>query len=426
METYGKILLIAMPAFLCLVLLEKLYGWARGRDTVSNMDMVSSLSSGVTNVTKDVLGLSVAIIGYGWLVRHLAVTHIESGFLTYAVAFIVLDFQGYWVHRIDHEYNLFWNSHIVHHSSEEYNLACALRQSVSTFFRVFTFFLVPAAVLGVPEQVIAVVAPLHLFAQFWYHTRHIGKMGFLEKIIVTPSHHRVHHAINPEYIDKNYSQIFIFWDKLFGTFQEETPDIQPVYGITRPVSTWNPIKINFQHLWLLARDAWRTRSYKDKVRVWFMPTGWRPDDVTAEHPVFKITDVYRFEKYAPRASTALHVWAWVQLVALLLLVSYLFGNIATIGKPDMFIYGLFIFLMVYAYTDLLDRNPMAIVSEVMKCGLGLYLVWSTGDWFGISAKYPHSGTAVVIYLLISLFVTTYFVVRHRREDQTSSFTSLAS
>jgi alkylglycerol monooxygenase len=426
METYGKILLIAMPAFLCLVLLEKLYGWARGRDTVSNMDMVSSLSSGVTNVTKDVLGLSVAIIGYGWLVRHLAVTHIESGFLTYAIAFIVLDFQGYWVHRIDHEYNFFWNSHIVHHSSEEYNLACALRQSVSTFFRIFTFFLLPAAVLGVPEQVIAVVAPLHLFAQFWYHTRHIGRMGFLEKIIVTPSHHRVHHAINPEYIDKNYSQIFIFWDKLFGTFQEEKPDIPPVYGITRPVSTWNPIKINFQHLWLLARDAWRTRSFKDKVRIWFMPTGWRPEDVAAEHPVYKITDVYHFEKYAPRASTALHVWAWVQLVALLLLVSYLFGNIAAIGKPDMFIYGLFIFLMVYAYTDLLDRNPLAIASEVMKCGLGLYLVWSTGDWFGVSAKYPHAGTAVVIYLLFSLFVSAYFVVRHRREDQSSSFTSLAS
>lgn len=417
METYGKILLIAMPAFLVLVLLEKLYGWARGNDTVSNMDMVSSLSSGVTNVTKDVLGLSIAIIGYGWLVRHLAVMHIESGFWTYFIAFMVLDFQGYWVHRIDHEYNLFWNSHIVHHSSEEYNLACALRQSVSTFFRIFTFFLLPAALLGVPEQVIAVVAPLHLFAQFWYHTRHIGRMGFLEKIIVTPSHHRVHHAINPEYIDKNYSQIFIFWDKLFGTFQEERDDIPPVYGITRPVSTWNPIKINFQHLWLLIQDAWRTGSLKDKARIWFMPTGWRPDDVAARYPVNKIGDVYHFQKYAPRASTALQVWTWVQLVVLLLLISYLFGNIAAIGKPDMFIYGLFIFLMVYAYTDLMDRNPAAIVTESMKCALGLYMVWSTGDWFGISAKFPHAGAVVVVYLLASLLVTAYFVLRHRREDR---------
>jgi sterol desaturase/sphingolipid hydroxylase (fatty acid hydroxylase superfamily) len=124
--------------------------------------------------------------------------------------------------------------------------------------------LLPAALLGVPPTVIAVVAPLHLFAQFWYHTRHIGKMGFLEKIIVTPSHHRVHHAINKEYIDKNYGQIFIFWDKMFGTFQEELKEVPAVYGITRPVQTWNPLKINFLHMWLLMKDAWYTRSWKDK------------------------------------------------------------------------------------------------------------------------------------------------------------------
>ena len=129
MEQYGKILLFAMPAFLVLVLLEKWYGWYKGKDTVRNMDMVSSLSSGVTNVTKDVLGLSVAVLGYGWLVQKVALTHIGSGFLTFLVAFIVLDFSGYWVHRIDHKVNFFWNAHIVHHSSEEFNLACALRQS---------------------------------------------------------------------------------------------------------------------------------------------------------------------------------------------------------------------------------------------------------------------------------------------------------
>jgi alkylglycerol monooxygenase len=185
------------------------------------------------------------------------------------------------VHRIAHQVNFFWNKHAIHHSSEDFNLACALRQSVSSFVNLFTFFLLPAAMLGVPTEVIGIVAPLHLFAQFWYHTQHISKMGILEKIIVTPSHHRVHHAINPEYMDKNISQIFIFWDKLFGTFQEELPDVPPVYGITRPAQTWNPITINFQHLWLLIQDAWRARSWWDKLRIWFMPTGWRPADVEA-------------------------------------------------------------------------------------------------------------------------------------------------
>ena len=218
METYGKIILIAMPAFLLLVLFEKWYGWYRGKETVRTLDMISSLSSGITNVTKDVLGLSLVVISYEWMVNKLAITQVPNGFFTYLIAFIALDFAGYWIHRIAHEYNIFWNNHIIHHSSEDFNLACALRQSISSIIKIFTVFLLPAAILGVPGQVIAIVAPLHLFAQFWYHTQHIGKMGFLENIIVTPSHHRVHHAINKEYMDKNYGQIFIIWDKLYSNY----------------------------------------------------------------------------------------------------------------------------------------------------------------------------------------------------------------
>lgn len=406
-----------MPVFLVLVLLEKWYGWYKGMDTVRNMDMISSLSSGITNVTKDVLGLSFAIISYGWMVDKLAITHIDSGFLTFFIAFITLDFSGYWVHRIAHEYNIFWNNHIVHHSSEEFNLACALRQSISVFFRIFTFFLLPAAVLGVPQEVIAIVGPLHLFAQFWYHTQHIGKMGFLEKIIVTPSHHRVHHAINPIYLDKNYSQIFIFWDKIFGTYQEELKDVPPVYGITRPVQTWNPIKINFQHLWLLIKDAWRTQNFKDKFRIWFMPTGWRPADVNEKYPMNKITDVYHFDKYDPKASKELHIWCWIQLIFMLAFISYFFGNIATIGSPGIFYYGGFIFLGIYAITDLMDRNSSAILWETAKNIFGFYLIYNQGDWFGSEALFPGIKMFVMAYFVISTLVSAYFVIRHYKEDQ---------
>jgi len=175
MEVYGKILLVAMPAFLVLVLFEKWYGWFRGRDTYGHLDMISSLSSGITNVVKDVLGLSISILSYRWLVDRVAVYQVEDTFLTYFVAFMALDFSGYWTHRLAHEVNFFWNKHAIHHSSEEFNLACALRQSISSFVNLFTILLLPAALLGVPPQVIGVVAPLHLFAQFWYHTRHIGK-----------------------------------------------------------------------------------------------------------------------------------------------------------------------------------------------------------------------------------------------------------
>ena len=417
MEIYGKILLIAMPAFLVLVLFEKWYGWRKGFDTVGNMDMISSLSSGVTNVTKDVLGLSIALISYGWLVDHLAVTSIKATWLTYVIAFVALDFAGYVVHALDHRINFFWNSHIVHHSSEEYNLACALRQSVSVFVRLFVVLLLPAALLGVPKEVIAVVAPLHLFAQFWYHTRHIGKLGFFEKFMVTPSHHRVHHAINPEYMDKNYGQIFIFWDKIFGTFQEELKEVPAVYGVTRPVGTWNPIKINFMHMGLLVKDAWHAKSWKDKFRIWFMPTGWRPADVEERFPVYKIEDVYDFEKYDTAYSKPFLVWTWMQLIVLLLMVSWLFGNIATIGSPAMFVYGAFIFLFVYAITELMDGSRAAFIWGLLCAAIGATILLYTGDWFGLGAVSPLAKYFILIYFIISAAGTLWFTFGKRSSDK---------
>ena len=420
MEAYGQILLIAMPAFFVLVLLEKAWGIWKGKDTVPVTDMIASLSSGITNVTKDVLGLSVAVISYQWLFNQFSFFTIEATWAVYVIAFFALDFAGYWTHRIAHEYNIFWNNHIVHHSSEEFNLACALRQSISSIFKIFAIFLLPAAFLGVPPEVIGVVAPLHLFAQFWYHTQHIRSLGFLEKIIVTPAHHRVHHAINPEYLDKNYGQIFIFWDKWFGTFQEEREDIPAVYGVTRPVQTWNPIKINFMHLWLLIQDAWRAKNWADKLKIWFMPLGWRPSDVAAKYPVAKIQDVYRFDKYNPELNAGMRIWSFGQLIVLLLLLSYLFSNLAAIGAPGIFYYGGFVFLTVFAYTELMDRNPLAWCWETLKSSYALYFVFTTGDWFGLNAQFPGAVYAFVGYLVISTLSSLLFSLQKPNTSSSSS------
>lgn len=417
MEAYGKILLIAIPFFLAFVLFEKWFGWYKKNDTVRQMDMISSLSSGITNVTKDVLGLGIVIISYTWLVNKIAVIHFKPGIWVYIVAFIALDFAGYWVHRISHRYNIFWNNHIIHHSSEEFNLACALRQSIAELVKIFTVFLLPAALLGVPANVIAVVAPIQLFAQFWYHTQHINKMGWLENIIVTPSHHRVHHAINSRYIDKNFAQIFIIWDKLFSTFQEELPDVKPIYGITRPVRTWNPIKINFIHVWLLAKDAWYAEKWKDKFRIWLMPTGWRPADVAEKFPVYKIEDVYNFEKYAPDYSNELLVWSWIQLIMLLLTTSYLFANIATIGSPAIFVYGLFIFLSVYSFTELMDRNKFALVWEVLKNVTGFAIIYKMGGWFLSSPDVTWMNIPILAWFILSTLITSWFVFIEFKSEQ---------
>jgi len=420
METYGKILMIAMPLFLLFVLFEKWYGWKKGFETVHTLDMISSLSSGVTNSTKDVLGMSVAILSYSWLEDHFAITHVQSGFWVYFIAFITLDFAGYWVHRNAHTFNFFWNSHIVHHSSEEFNLACALRQSISVFFRIFAFLLIPAAIFGVSPKVIAIVAPLHLFAQFWYHTRHIKNMGWLEYIIVTPAHHRVHHAINPEYLDKNYGQVLIIWDRMFGTFVKEREDIPAVYGITRPVQTWNPIKINFMHLWLLAKDAYYAKSWKDKFRIWMMPLGWRPNDVLEKYPVYKIDDVFHFEKYNTPASPLMKSYLWFQLFSMLLIVSYLFGNVASIGHTNIFIYGGFIFVQVYALTELMDRNKNAWILESIKNIAAIYWIFHFGDWFGSNSISTLIAPALIVYFMFST-IAVYYFSKEKLNYETASF-----
>lgn len=400
-----------MPLFLLLIIIEKAYGYFRGNDTAPLMDTVSSLSSGITNATKDVLGISISILSYEWMVSKVALFTIENTIITYIFAFFVIDFYGYWTHRWSHQINIFWNKHAIHHSSEEFNLACALRQSISSFINLFTFLLLPAAFLGVPPKVIAIVLPLHLFLQFWYHTKHIGKMGFLEKIIVTPSHHRVHHAINKEYLDKNHGQIFIFWDKWFGTFQEELKEVPPVFGITRPAQTWNPIKINFQHLWLLIQDAWRAENWKDKLRIWFMPTGWRPEGFEEKYPVHKIENVYNFEKYNPKHSSFLTYYSIVQLFMTLGFVSLLFANVGTIGLPSIFVYGLFILITIYSQTELMDTNANAYFFELYRMLLGFGILFIYGDWFRLNTTLDFSNYVIGIYFLVSFVFSYYFSIR---------------
>jgi len=264
MTFYTKSLFIAIPSFIILIIIEMIVARRRGMKVNSHADMISSLSSGMTNTIKDALKFSIVIISYAWVVEKITIYKLEPMWLAVLVAFIVQDFSSYWIHRLNHRVNLFWNRHIIHHSSEEFNLACALRQSISSTFEFSAALMLPAALLGVPWEIFAILGPLHLFMQFWYHTRLIDKMGILEYILITPSHHRVHHAINPEYLDRNYGQIFIVWDKVFNTFQPELKSIEPVYGTLRPVSTWNPIIINFKHLWQLIKDAWHAEKFIEK------------------------------------------------------------------------------------------------------------------------------------------------------------------
>lgn len=420
METYATALSYAIPGFIVLILIE--YGISRFKKVRVNeaMDTIASISSGITNTLKTLMGLAVIIISYDWMVDHIALVKINSSLTVYALTFIGLDFAGYWSHRFNHTINVFWNRHIIHHSSEEYNLACALRQNISAIFSIYFFLYIPLALIGIPAKVVALVAPIHFFAQFWYHTRLINKMGFLEHFLVTPSHHRVHHAINDEYLDKNYSEIFIIWDKLFGTFQEELPEKPAVYGVKKPVNTWNPILINYLHFWGILKDAWRTKLWWDKFRIWFMPTGWRPQDMIEKHPISYTQNPYTRKKYTTEGSMLLKVWSWLQLSITVLLMYYLLISIGDLSFIQIVNYSIFLMLSIFAYTSLMDRHIVAVYSELIKAGLSIFLIIEgDGSWFGIDKFLPNSTYIIALYIALSLFLTFYFHFIERKQGAPS-------
>ena len=406
---YITTLNFAIPFFIALIAIEIFFSKVYNKDyVIRSMDTLSSLCSGLTNIVKDVLGLTIIIVSYSYMVDNLAIFNIESSLLVYVIAFIGIDFAGYWVHRINHSINYFWNHHIIHHSSEEFNLACALRQSISNFFSISFIFLIPTALIGVPAEVVGVLAPLHLFAQYWYHTRLIGKLGFLENIIVTPSHHRVHHAINKEYLDKNLSQVFIIWDKLFGTFQEELDDVPPVYGVKRPLRSWNPIKINFSHLFLLIRDTWRTTNFIDKFKIWFMPTGWRPEDVEKKYPIKSIDSVYDYKKYYPILSKELQYWSWYQFIVVFIFIMFFINNLHIISFTDATLFATFIFTCIYSLTSLMDKEKNSWIAEFIKLTFGFLLLVYTNNFTELEMIIPFHEIIISSYLIISFLVVTYF------------------
>lgn len=387
------------------------------KDVYKPLDAIAGMSSGLTNNVKSILKLTIVIISHNWLVNHIALFSMSVTPLTYVLCFIGFDFAYYWKHRWAHEINFLWNRHLVHHSSEEFNLSAAMRQPVSGFIELYFFLYIPIALLGIPTIVVAVIAPLHRFAQFWYHTRLIGKMGFLEHLIVTPSHHRVHHAINNKYLDKNYAAIFIVWDKLFGTFQEETLENPPVYGIKRAAQTWNPYLINFMHLWLLIKDCYRTSKLSDKLKVWYKPTGWRPEDVSSRYPVSNIIDAQSQIKYNSQTTPFLTSWFFFQVVIHIAVQFHLLSLLSEITYTELLIYGIFISLSIFSYTSLMDRHWIAIPVELIKTLLGFNILYQYSGWFFLNDTIPISTLLIGFYLISSLIITLTYTNQRSEDSQ---------
>ena len=213
---------------------------------------------------------------------------------------------------MSHEVKVLWASHVVHHQGEEFNLSTALRQTSSGWLWKWIFY-IPMFMVGIPGEVFFTVAAINLLYQFWVHTEHIKTLGALELIFITPSNHRIHHAQNPEYIDANYGGVFIIWDRIFGTYIPERDDLKPIYGTVKPLRSWNPIWSNLEIYHQMIRDTIHTKTLKNKIKVWFSSTRWRPEDVYEKFP-HVTNDLEDFEKYDPDANRTTKFFTSVQFI----------------------------------------------------------------------------------------------------------------
>ena len=240
------------PLALFFVVLEMLLNWLYRRDYISFPEAVANFGTALGNQTVNVLVAAGVYLVYGYLWEHYRLFTIELNALTFVLLLLGVDFIFYWVHRWGHALNIMWAAHSPHHSAEEMNFMVALRASVTQRLTSFLFFW-PLTLIGFKPLHIYAMSGVHLFVAFLHHTEFIGKLGWFEKYFTTPSHHRVHHGVNFPYLDKNFGEFLIIWDKLFGTFAEEREKV--VYGIYNHPQSWNPLVINFHYYRVLWRDA---------------------------------------------------------------------------------------------------------------------------------------------------------------------------
>ncbi|MCR6479855.1 lysoplasmalogenase family protein [Variovorax sp. ZS18.2.2] len=320
----GQIIVLATPVFLLLIAIEFAVGRARarrgtGHDTYRLADAVNSIGLGMLSQISAVLtgllriGIYTAVYSAVALFPQEAASDFWTAWYGWLLALVFYDFCYYWLHRMGHESAVLWAAHVVHHQSQHYNLSTALRQTSSGALLGWIFYM-PMAVAGVPPLVFVVVALIDLLYQFWVHTEQVGKLGWFDRWFCSPSNHRVHHAVNDSYIDRNYGGVLIVWDRMFGTFREE--DERCVYGTRGELKSWDPLWANAEVYWALAKDSWHARSWADKLRVWLKPPGWRPADVAARFPK-PAFDIAKVTRYEPVVSRAVQWFAGVQFLLML-------------------------------------------------------------------------------------------------------------
>jgi len=377
-------IVLAIPAFFLLIGLELLF--TRGRGFYRLNDSVNDLSCGILQqlVAVFLKGALFAAYLVVWDRYRLLEIPLDAP-LAWGVCFVGVDFFYYWFHRASHEVNAAWAAHVVHHQSEEYNLSVALRQGSLQQLFSWPFYL-PLALVGFPPAMFLALQAFNTLYQFWIHTRAIGRLGPLEWVLNTPSHHRVHHARNPEYIDRNHGGTLIVWDRLFGTFRAE--EQEPVYGITRPLRSWDPLWANLHYWAELLRLARGSSRWRDRISVFFARPGWRPDELggaVAPPPVERGVDL----PWDPPVPGRVAAWVFVHFALVLVATTLYLFRLDSLGGGVRIAGALAIVVSLVSLGALLEQRRWGAGLEAARLvGLGGGLavaVWGAAPALGTLA-----------------------------------------
>ena len=388
---------IAIPIFLLFIVVEYFATRKKHPEYYRLNDALTNLNIGVSHLLFKLLTTGLMLGAYVLVLENFAVLHL-SGVTAYIIVLILFDFCFYWAHRFGHEVNLFWGAHVVHHQSEEYNLTVALRQSWIHSLLAFIFFL-PIAFLGVDVLTLGICASINSFFQFWIHTKAIDKMPkWFEAIFNTPSHHRVHHGVNPKYIDKNHAGMFIIWDKLFGTFQEEIEE--PTYGVTTQLKSWNPAWANVEYYVTMFKNSKAFPKVSDKLKYIVAKPGWQPAELGGQIPIPEVD--YNKPKYDAKAtSKSLNIYVLVQFAFIIIGLSAYLYNYEKLSLFYTIIFFSVLMLSTVICSAILEQKKWVKYAEYARLLIAFIAL--------NSMYYINYNGWFLIMLIPSVILTAYFL-----------------
>jgi sterol desaturase/sphingolipid hydroxylase (fatty acid hydroxylase superfamily) len=352
------------PFVLALIVIEFIYCLVKKNGYYSFQDSIIGLGTMIFSQCVNLAIASVILTTYGWIYNNFAITQFELTPLNFVWGYILSDFLFYWFHRAGHRINFFWGAHAGHHSAEELNYAVALRTTIFQRAASFLFYW-PMAWLGFSPQLILTIVAINLVFQFLPHTRVIPKLPkWIDYWMNTPYHHRIHHAANPIYWDKNYGGTLIIWDRMFGTYADETEEVY--YGITMHPKSWDPTFINFHWYTILWKDMTLANNIVDKYKLWFMPPGWRPRNLgpyekdqpgkTAENQI----------KYQTESFPGSHAYLIAQLFFAFPVLFFITGHHTPVDGWEQFYYSVLLWTQVTIWGAFMERKSWAIIGEAIR------------------------------------------------------------